>query len=1641
MLRLLSGRHRNAKILALSLALCLLVGVVLPLIPTAAVEDPSLTGDPVQIAEETSNSVSNTSESPSNQGPGDGTISGLETGDTEPLPNGGTTGNGLGSLGSPAPEGVAEAGDNSKQSSSESSDMQLFNSAFYNPPHFQVQSASGLVDSEVAVDVTLINPGQAAGYSFVLNYDPALVAPVLDQEGIPVFEPGDLGGYPEINLDTNGQLLIAAAGTQPAAIDPVRLCTLYFRLLEEGDSSLTPLEVEIYDEMGQQMSDVTVEAGNIQGSYPVLCAPVASPVPGNYSSVQRVSLRASDPADYIYFTLDESDPADPENAYRQLYSGPILVNRNLTINAVTFREGRFGEVVSFEYSINLAGISGNVTYSNLPVAEIPVKLKNENGVVLGSVNTNSQGGYAFPALRNGTYVVAAGGSGGFSTIESEPITLDDTNRQFQQNFELFKDSGTITGVVQVPEGYSPEGILVYAQSDSTWSYSEVYAEQDGSFRLEPLEPADDYQVFTRNDQGLVDASVNNVVVTAGQPTALTDPLALVAPQLATLSGTVSEVNNQQEKTPVKDMWISVYSPSTNCWGDVQTDATGSYLISNLVVADDYFISYYSWDDNLYGTLEGIQIKSGANIQDIDIPAGYQITGTVKRDSGGGELVPQADINVWVSGPTWGSAITDGQGNYTIKHLLAGTYTVEVDMWDTFDVDSRTDKTVTLDADNSATHDIILIPGGTISGTVTTNPPGEESGIVVNAYSASKNIYRRATTDDKGDYTIRGISPANDYVISAWKWPYEGAEQGNIVVPQEGPPPVVNLVLNHPDLEGDYFRLDSNRYLAMTPSIAPGKVASFKLDYKNCNPSQTAFGVTAEFVLPAGLSLVEGSVTLNGAAVSPTTRLDGNKTIVTVDLGNITANQKGSIVFQAQHDPANSNLTLLSQASIKWSGNNLLVGGAQVEIVAVDINAPSFTKPGKFTVYGKCAASAQVKIMAKRAGSADILLGQAGAEGKWWTTSVDINQAGTYQLYAIAEKGGVVSNPSNLVTVEVKDSTVVLEDVTINAGWNREVKSNPRIGIPAIAVSQGYSVQVDAVFTNPLDTSSGNPKLLFASKNETIDLSKATPADFRVTSTMSSSEPSGQQKTWTGSFTIGYDLSGDLKAYIYYYAENSWHLVPVVQIAILIDPSGIITDTHTGLPIEGVKAECEYEVSPGNWQRWPAENYGQVNPQFTDARGYYGWDVPAGKYRVRFTHPGYNPTLSQVVVVPPPKTDLNLGLTSLTAAETPGIKTKSPVADDVDVQLDTIITVEFTKKMKADTVTAGSFIVKDGEGNPIGGSISGSGSLFTFTPTSSLTASTTYTVQLTSSIIDIYDKPIEPAQWSFTTMAAGSAVINVAPQLSAYARSTDNRPVNVSFTGSINNVDPLPVNLDIQIAAEDNPTKTIATVSASVGGDGKFNASWPIPANLAEGVYQVRVWYDNQRWGNQSFEVVAIEAPTADIPNGTKFDTNPLTVSLSCTTPEAQIYYTTNGDVPDKLYTGSITLVHSATIKAIAVKNGAASEIATFSYTRTDECFIATASFGSKFVPAVVLLRQFRDQCLLTNSFGQAFVEFYYQNSPPIAHYIADRPALKAMVRGLLTPAIGVAYLALHPQTAMITFTTLFLVLLAVSISRRRRAIE
>ena len=83
------------------------------------------------------------------------------------------------------------------------------------------------------------------------------------------------------------------------------------------------------------------------------------------------------------------------------------------------------------------------------------------------------------------------------------------------------------------------------------------------------------------------------------------------------------------------------------------------------------------------------------------------------------------------------------------------------------------------------------------------------------------------------------------------------------------------------------------------------------------------------------------------------------------------------------------------------------------------------------------------------------------------------------------------------------------------------------------------------------------------------------------------------------------------------------------------------------------------------------------------------------------------------------------------------------------------------------------------------------------------------------------------------------------------------------------------------------------------------------------------------------------APVID-PNGGSF-TGEQTVTITCETEGARIYYTTDGSDPtanSTLYTGAFTLTASATVKAVAVKDGCpASEIVTAVFTKAKPAIV------------------------------------------------------------------------------------------------------
>ncbi len=79
----------------------------------------------------------------------------------------------------------------------------------------------------------------------------------------------------------------------------------------------------------------------------------------------------------------------------------------------------------------------------------------------------------------------------------------------------------------------------------------------------------------------------------------------------------------------------------------------------------------------------------------------------------------------------------------------------------------------------------------------------------------------------------------------------------------------------------------------------------------------------------------------------------------------------------------------------------------------------------------------------------------------------------------------------------------------------------------------------------------------------------------------------------------------------------------------------------------------------------------------------------------------------------------------------------------------------------------------------------------------------------------------------------------------------------------------------------------------------------------------------------------------------------------------------------------------------------------------DACFIATASFGTLLHPAVTLLRDFRDTCLVSTTFGRRLVDLYYALSPSLAEVVAAHGVLRRTVQMLLLPCVGFSWLALQ----------------------------
>lgn len=146
---------------------------------------------------------------------------------------------------------------------------------------------------------------------------------------------------------------------------------------------------------------------------------------------------------------------------------------------------------------------------------------------------------------------------------------------------------------------------------------------------------------------------------------------------------------------------------------------------------------------------------------------------------------------------------------------------------------------------------------------------------------------------------------------------------------------------------------------------------------------------------------------------------------------------------------------------------------------------------------------------------------------------------------------------------------------------------------------------------------------------------------------------------------------------------------------------------------------------------------------------------------------------------------------------------------------------------------------------------------------------------------------------------------------------------------------------VQLSVSYTPANTtqVGVVWSVVSGDATITASGLLTYNGSAVNANVVVKATSVKNANVyaqatvSFAMPAIEAPTFTPAQGTYNAAQ--TVALSCATAGAEIYYTTDGSTPfatSTRYTSPITVNESMTIKAIAVKDGLSSAVATANYT-------------------------------------------------------------------------------------------------------------
>ena len=346
----------------------------------------------------------------------------------------------------------------------------------------------------------------------------------------------------------------------------------------------------------------------------------------------------------------------------------------------------------------------------------------------------------------------------------------------------------------------------------------------------------------------------------------------------------------------------------------------------------------------------------------------------------------------------------------------------------------------------------------------------------------------------------------------------------------------------------------------------------------------------------------------------------------------------------------------------------------------------------------------------------------------------------------------------------------------------------------------------------------------------------------------------------------------------------------------------------------------------------AEEYAQKNPLFTDEYGMYRWDVPKGLWQVKFEKEGYETTYSEWLPVPPPQLDINIAMKQNVQ---PTVKSARAFEDAVEMEFDKymmpeLLTADNIRVMAGETAVEGTVELLNEEVS-YEGNEEKYASKVRFNAAAPFDA-TEITLMVSNRVksyagIRMQDDfsqtfTIEPEVREIVCESNASVVYGNSGELTVQvlpAVASAGKTVKVKSSST------MILSTDVEELTLDSEGKASLTVNGELPGAAAITYSvdgYDLSATTMVSVEQ---------------EQLIPDSPVASVASGSAL-LKGSSVTLSCPTSSAVIYYTTDGSCPCDAgamkYDGTpITISEATTLKIMAVgKNGDESQVITYTYT-------------------------------------------------------------------------------------------------------------